>query len=64
MLVRMTVSIAGPSFHLDAGCEHDFPVDEASRLIDRGYAVPVSVKPIERAVIHPVKETRRKKGRG
>ena len=61
MLIRMLTGIAGRGFALDAGDEHDFPADEAVRLIKSGAAVPVEAAPVERAVMTSPPERR---GRG
>ncbi|RWB65400.1 MAG: hypothetical protein EOQ49_32260 [Mesorhizobium sp.] len=50
MLVKMLVGLSGSAFSLGPGDEHDFPQDEALRLISAEYAVPVSETKIERAV--------------
>lgn len=63
MLVRMTVAIAGPQYVLDPGDEFHFPQDEAMRLVSAGYAVPVAVQKIERAVREPPLERRGKRGK-
>lgn len=63
MLVRMNVAIAGPAYVLDPGDEFHFPDDEAIRLIEAGYAVPVVVDPVERAVNADAQERRGKRGR-
>jgi hypothetical protein len=55
MRVRMLVGMVG-GITLSPEDEAEFPDDEAMRLIDRGFAVPVP-KPIERAVRKP-RETR------
>lgn len=54
----MTVDLSGPGLLLAPGDEHEFPQDEAVRLISAGFAVPVSEPKIERAVLAPVIETR------
>ena len=59
----MLVGLSGPAITLSPGDEHDFPADEARRLIDAGYALPVGRAPVERAVTGPA-ETRKRKGRG
>lgn len=64
MLLRMTVAIAGPHYVLDPGDEFYFPDDEAVRLVEAGYAVPVAAQAIERAVREPVAERRGKVKRG
>jgi hypothetical protein len=63
MLVRMLVGLSGTAYLLQSGDERDFPNDEALRLIDAGYAVPVSDPEIEHAVVVPVTETRGRKKR-
>lgn len=57
-MVEMTVGLSGPAYTLDPGDKRDFPQDEALRLINAGFAVPVAEKQIERAVLAPVIETR------
>ncbi|MGX1786844.1 hypothetical protein ACWIGM_08915 [Bosea sp. NPDC055332] len=42
MLLRMLVGISGPFYTLDPGDEFHFPDDEASRLVDAGFAVVVA----------------------
>lgn len=54
----MTTGLSGPTLTLDPGDEHDFPQDEALRLITAGYAVPVSDVQLEHAVPAPVIERR------
>ncbi len=59
MLVRMCTGLSGPHYILSPGDEHDFPQDEAVRLIEAGYAVPVAGEKVGRAVRKtPAKETR------
>jgi hypothetical protein len=58
MLVRMMVDLRGPTISLEAGDEHEFPQDEAIRLIKEGFAVPVAKPEIELAVKEPPAETR------
>ena len=66
MLVRMEVGLSGPTYTLNRGDERDFPNDEAIRLIEAGFAVPVAEVTIEKAVKSQPRETRtrakRKKG--
>lgn len=57
-MIEMTTGLSGPALTLDPGDRHDFPQDEALRLIAAGYAIPVAEKEIERAVLTPVIETR------
>ncbi len=62
MKIRMLVSIAGTGFALSANTETDrFTAAEAVRLIEAGYAVPVSDVEIERAVKADARETRKGK---
>jgi hypothetical protein len=56
MQVKMLVCLAGARIMLNPGDEAEFADDEAIRLIDAGFAVPVAPK-IERAVKKP-RETR------
>jgi hypothetical protein len=63
MLVKMLVGLSGPFYTLDPGDEFHFPDDEARRLLDAGFAVPVVEQPIERAVKAPAPERRGKRGR-
>lgn len=50
MRVRMVVGLSGPTTNLAPDDETDFPQDEALRLIEAGYAVPVADAKVERAV--------------
>lgn len=63
MRVRMTVGLAGPTITLDPGDEHDFPDEQAIRLIEAGSAIPVAGQAVETTAIEPVKETRRARRR-
>jgi hypothetical protein len=63
MLVRMLVGLSGNKYSLGPGDRHDFPQEEALRLIEAGYAVPVADHKIERAVAVPVTEKRGRKRR-
>ena len=59
MKLRMQTYIAGSEYALQPGDVTDrFPDAEAIRLIERGYAVPVSEPETERAVKQPAPETR------
>lgn len=59
MKIKMLTSIAGADFSLSRGEETDrFPAAEAQRLIAAGYAEPVAVPVIERAVVKPAREKR------
>lgn len=59
MRIRMLVGISGPALTLEPGDRHDFPQDEALRLIAAGIAAPVAEIEIERAVLAPVVEQRK-----
>lgn len=58
MLVRLLVGLSGPAYSLGPGDERDFPQDEAMRLIEAGYAVPVSDRAVETAAKLPAPERR------
>lgn len=59
MKIKMLTSLAGDDFALAPGDETDrFEADEASRLVEAGYAVPVVQEKVERAVKKPASETR------
>lgn len=64
MLVRMLVGISGPLYTLDPGDEFHFPDDEATRLVDAGFATVVAapVAVIEAAVVD-VSGLERRRGR-
>jgi len=59
----MLVGLSGPTLSLGPRDEHDFPQDEALRLISAGYAAPVAEIQIERAVAPPAPERRGKRGK-
>lgn len=50
MKIRMTMGLAGPQYALAPGDEREFPRDEAVRLIEAGFAVPVAEVKVEHAV--------------
>lgn len=58
MNIRMTTSLAGPSYVLSPGDEKDFPEAEAIRLIEAGYAVPVGPEKETANKRQPAKEKR------
>jgi hypothetical protein len=58
--VRLLVGFTG-AISLQPGDEHDFPQDEAVRLVSAGFAVPVAAVTIETADAAPAPE-RRKRG--
>ena len=58
MLVKMLASFSGPDADWQTGSEQNLPTDEATRLIDAGFAVPVSAPKVERAIAKPVAEKR------
>lgn len=60
MLIRMTAGLSGPAYSLGPGDKRDFPQDEAIRLIQAGYAVPVTETRVEHAVNVPAPEQRDK----
>ncbi|WP_198521645.1 hypothetical protein [Rhizobium sullae] len=57
----MLIGLAGNEYALSPGDERDFPQDEAIRLIEAGFALPVAEEEIERAVSEPAQERRGKK---
>ena len=59
MMVEMLVGLSGPAYTLDPGHRREFPRDEAVRLIEAGYAIPVAERQIERTIDDPVIERRR-----
>ncbi|MDW9792124.1 hypothetical protein GOB42_15165 [Sinorhizobium meliloti] len=63
MRIKMLVGLAGNEYSLSPGDERDFPQNEAIRLIDAGYALPIAKKETERAVAQPTVERRTKKGK-
>lgn len=63
MKIKMLVGLAGNEYSLSPGDERDFPQNEAIRLIDAGYALPVAEKETERALAVPTVERRTKKGK-
>lgn len=59
MKIKMRVHFAGPNLTAAPGDEIDRPDDEAMRMIQKGYASPLSPLPErETAVPKPVVETR------
>jgi len=58
MKIKMRVSFAGAGFSASPGDEIERPDVEAIRLIEKGYASPLSAVPVERAVHEPAPETR------
>lgn len=61
MRVKMLVSMAGLDFALSPGEETGrFTDGEAVRLIEAGYAVPVSTVKVETASAAPAREKRKK----
>ncbi|MDW9650796.1 hypothetical protein GOB33_22190 [Sinorhizobium meliloti] len=63
MKIRMLVSLSGNEYSLGPGDERDFPQNEAIRLIDAGYALPVAEEKTERAVSELAQERRGKRGK-
>ncbi len=59
MKLKMLVGLSGADFSLSPGEETNrFEGDEAKRLIDADYAVPVSEAKVEKAVKRPAAEKR------
>lgn len=59
MKIKMLTSLAGDDFALASGDETDrFADDEARRLVEAGYAVPVVEEKVERAAKKPAAEKR------
>lgn len=59
MKLRMLIGMAGADFALSVGDETEqFSGDEASRLIEAGYAAPVAEQKTERAIKQPAAEKR------
>lgn len=58
MRIRLLVGLSGPAYSLGPGDERDFPQGEALRLVEAGYAVPVSEPDVELAVKAPAPELR------
>lgn len=63
MLVRMLVQLSGPGMLLEPGDERELPDADAVRLIAAEYAIPVSERGVERAVIADSAVEMRKRGR-
>ena len=59
MKIKLLTGLAGAEYVLGPGDERDFPNDEAARLIEAGFAVPVSEPKTERAVLRSAPETRK-----
>lgn len=58
MKIKFTTSMAGAFWTHGPGDEAHLPEDEAQRLVEAGYAVPVKDVVIEKAVLpNPVAET-------
>jgi hypothetical protein len=63
MEIRVLVGLSGNEYSLSPGDHRDFPDNEAIRLIEAGFAVPVAEKRVEHAVKGAPAERRVKKGR-
>lgn len=62
MKIKMTASLVGPEYSLDAGETTDrFDSAEAIRFIEAGFAVPVAEQKTERATKTAAPETRKGK---
>lgn len=62
MLIRMLVGLSGPTYTLDPGDEREFPQSEALRLINAGFAVPVTERFAETTEA-PMPQELRRRGR-
>ncbi|ESX78249.1 hypothetical protein NKI98_21635 [Mesorhizobium sp. M0222] len=60
MKIKLLVSLAGAQNAFSAGTETDWDDEDAIRLIDAGFALPVSETKIERAVATPAAERRKR----
>ncbi|MER9310092.1 hypothetical protein NKI51_12340 [Mesorhizobium australicum] len=60
MKIKLLVSLAGAHNAFNAGAEPDWDDEDAIRLIDAGFALPVSETKIERAVATPAAERRKR----
>ncbi|MER9170921.1 hypothetical protein NKI12_26920 [Mesorhizobium australicum] len=60
MKIKLLVSLAGAETAFNSGEEHDWENADAIRLIEAGFAVPVSENKIERAVATPAAERRKR----
>lgn len=60
MKIKLLISLASAETAYGAGDEHDWDDVDAVRLIEAGFAVPVSDIKIERAVATPVAERRKR----
>lgn len=63
MEIRVLVGLSGNEYSLSPGDQRDFPDNEAIRLIEAGFAVPVAERRAEHAVNGAPAERRVKKGR-
>ena len=61
MKIKLLVSLAGADAAFNAGGEHDWDNEDAIRLIEAGFAVPIAETKIERAVATPAAEKRGKR---
>jgi hypothetical protein len=61
MKIQMLVSMAGADFALSVGEETErFADAEAVRMVEAGYAIPVSERQVETTDAAPVQEIRRR----
>ncbi|MEQ1956007.1 hypothetical protein [Mesorhizobium sp. CN2-181] len=58
MMVRLNTCLSGNAYCLLPGDEHEFPDDEAARLITAGFAVPVTDRKMETTTKKRVSEKR------
>lgn len=63
MLLKMTAGLSGPLFNLGPGDEHEFEAAEADRLIEAGFATPVTAEKTERSADETGAERRGKRGK-
>lgn len=59
MKIKLTTSLSGADYCLSPGDEREFPDAEATRLIEAGFAVPVSAPKVEKAVKPKVEQETR-----
>lgn len=59
MKIKMLAGFSGVDFSLSPGDETDaFSSEEAARMIEAGFAVPVTEQPVEKAEKKPAREKR------
>lgn len=60
MKIKLLVSLSGADAAFSSGVEYDWDNEDAVRLIEAGFAVPVAEIKIERAVATPAAERRKR----